>query len=63
MANATIQSYNRLAVVFDFDETLAPDSLDSLLESGGSTLPPSSGSRFSRWSRTAGTRFSRGHLD
>ena len=35
MTNATIQSYNRLAVVFDFDETLAPDSLDTLLESRG----------------------------
>ena len=33
MANATIQSYNRLAVVFDFDATLAPDSLERLLES------------------------------
>ncbi len=35
MANATIQSYNRLAVVFDFDDTLAPDSLNTLLESRG----------------------------
>ncbi len=35
MANATKRSFNRLAVVFDFDETLAPDSFDRLLESSG----------------------------
>ncbi len=35
MTKATKPVYNHLAVVFDFDDTLAPDTLDSLLESCG----------------------------
>lgn len=35
IGNATLPFYNRLAVVFDFDETLAPDSFRVLLESIG----------------------------
>lgn len=35
MANATQHSYNRIAIVFDFDDTLAPNSYSSLIESCG----------------------------
>ncbi len=35
MSTATVPSYNRIAVIFDFDDTLAPDSFRSLLESCG----------------------------
>ena len=35
MSTATVPSYNRIALIFDFDGTLAPDSFRSLLESCG----------------------------
>lgn len=35
MPSATVPLHNRIAIVFDFDETLAPDSYQALLESCG----------------------------
>jgi hypothetical protein len=35
MVTATKHAYNRIALVFDFDDTLAPDSFRTLLESIG----------------------------
>lgn len=35
MTTATKSFYNRIAIVFDFDDTLAPNSYRSLIESFG----------------------------
>jgi hypothetical protein len=37
---ATLPFHNRIAVVFDFDKTLAPDTFAALLEHGGIDLEP-----------------------